>query len=234
MKNKEFLSNCTIIYIEDDDIIRQYISEFLGRYCKNLFTVQNAEAGLDLYNSKKPDIMIIDINLPGMSGLELITLIRKNDEKTRVLVTTAYTNKEFTIAAIELSLTRYLVKPVTSSDLKDALKKAITEFNKVSNKISNIDLGDGFIYNLEDNFIIKGDSKIILRHKEKQLLDFFIENENKIVSYESLENKIWSDEIMTQNAIRSQIKNIRSKTHQKILINISKIGYKLYTKDSSE
>lgn len=237
MTSKLFLSyiaNCTILYIEDDSDIRRYLTEFLSRYCKDVYSASSAEIGFELYNTKKPDIMIVDINLPAMSGMELISTIRKNDESTRIIITTAYTNKEFTIEAIELSLTRYLVKPVTSDDLKDALKKALTELEKISKKISNIDLGKSYIYNTEDNFITKDGKNINLRNKEKQLLDFFVNNKNQIITYDNLENEIWQDEVMTQNAIRSQIKNIRGKTHPNIFKNISKVGYKLYQSDEDE
>ena len=237
MTNQEFLcslSNCTIVYVEDDADIRKYIEEFLLRYCKNLYVASNAEDALKLYNQYNPNIMLIDINLPIMSGMELISLIRTNDEDTRIIITTAYTNKEFTLEAVELSLTRYLVKPITSDDLKGALKKAIEQINKTSKDISNIGLGNDFIYNTKDNFVTKNENIINLRKKEKELLDFFIENKDLIITYEMLENEIWQDNIMTLDAIRSQIKNIRHKIYPTLIKNISKTGYKFDIKDLYE
>ncbi|MEA2049230.1 MAG: response regulator transcription factor [Campylobacterota bacterium] len=224
------LSKLTILYIEDDDIIRQYISEFLQRYTKKLFLAANAEDGLVLYEKEKPDLMIVDINLPKMSGMELISLIREKDEYTRILISTAYTNKEFTLEAIELNITRYLVKPITGDDLMLALQKALEQLHKLSSKYFNIDVGDGFYFNTKESLLYKNNEIVALRKKELELLNFFVLNNNKIVSYNMIENEIWKDEVMTQDAIRSQIRNIRRKTHKDIFINVSGRGYSLFGK----
>ncbi len=218
----------TIVYIEDDKNVREYIMEFLKRYCKNVHEAGSAEDGLELYNRVNPEIMIVDINLPGISGLELISKIRQNDKDTRILVSTAYTNKEFMVEAIELALTRYLVKPITSKDLLGALKKCLSEYSEISSGLSNIDLGENCYYNYRTKSFIKDGEELDLRRKERQILEFFIEKNDEIISYETLESEIWQDDIMTENSIRSQIRNIRKRTHPNILKNVSGIGYKLY------
>lgn len=226
---KEFISDLTILYIEDDEDIRKYISEFLQRYCQNLYESSTAEEGLNLYKEHKPNIIIADINLPKMSGMELISLIRKNDKKTKIIISTAYTNKEFTIEAIELYISRYLVKPITSNDLMEALKKAVNELNEEGLISKNIDLGEGFYFNNRNKILMKENKEVELRRKEFQILEFFINKNEDLISYETLQNEVWEDEIMTENSIRSQIKNIRRKTHNKIFTNVSGIGYKLYS-----
>lgn len=222
------ISNLTIIYIEDDINIRSYICEFLKRYCKNIYEASSAEEGLELYEKYKPEILLVDINLPKMSGIELITHIRKFDRKTRIIISTAYTNKEFTIQAIELYLTRYLVKPITSQDLVDAIKKAVSELEEISSEFFNVDLGEGYYFDNQKKILMKESSEIALRKKEMQILEFFINKAEQIISYETLQNEIWEDEVMTENSIRSQIRNIRQKTHSKIFSNVSGVGYKLY------
>ena len=231
MNHKEFMrniSNLTIVYIEDDINIRSYICEFLKRYCKNIYEASSAEEGLELYEKYKPEILLVDINLPKMSGIEFITKIRQNDKNTRIIISTAYTNKEFTIQAIELYLTRYLVKPITSQDLVDAIKKAVGELEEMSSEFFNIDLGEGFYFDNQKKILMKDSFEIILRKKEMQILEFFINKAEQIISYETLQNEIWEDEVMTENSIRSQIRNIRQKTHSKIFANVSGVGYKLY------
>ncbi len=231
MDHKEFMTNMSdlsIVYIEDDINIRKYICEFLSRYCKNIYEASSAEEGYSLYKKHKPQILLVDINLPKMSGMELISLIRENDKNTRVIISTAYTNKEFTIEAIELFITRYLVKPITSIDLVEALKKAINEFSEVFPNFGNIDLGESFFYDRRKRVLFQNLEEISLRKKEMQILEFFIKKNEQIISYESLQNEVWEDEVMTENSIRSQIRNIRQKTHHGIFSNVSGVGYKLY------
>lgn len=235
MNHKELMqsmSSLSIIYIEDDENIRSYIEEFLKRYCKSIYVASNAEDGYELYKKYKSGILLVDINLPKMSGIELITKIRQNDKQTRIIISTAYTNKEFTLQAIELNLTRYLVKPITSKDLIEAIRKAVNEIYEDTKDTYLIDLGENFSFDTRKKILFDGQKPIILRKKEKQILEFFIEKEEEIISYESLQNQIWEDTLMTENSIRSQIRNIRQKTHGKIFTNISGVGYKLYRNDN--
>jgi len=225
MNHKAFANKMyayTILYVEDDIAVREYISEFLRRYFKNVYDTNSAEKGLALYKKHQPQILLLDINLGGMSGVELATIIRKKDKKTRILISTAYTNKEFMLEAIELDLTRYLVKPMTSEDLVKALEKCWQELEE--NML--IELGEKCFYNSEKAILIYDNNKITLRHKEVEVLEFFLQNEGKLVRYEVLEQELWSEEVMTRDAIRSQIRNLRKKLKIDLIKNVSGLGYK--------
>jgi len=220
------MNNYKVLYVEDDPNVRKHISEFLSRYCPQVYTCDSSETALKLYKKHQPDILLLDINLPGMSGIDFATIIRKHDKKTRILISTAYTNSEFMLKAIELELTRYLVKPVTSEELISAFEKSLSEIN--SEKL--IDLGDGYTYNKKTTSIMKNNQTTLLRKKESEILEFFIEREGEVLRYDMLEDGIWSDGVMTRDAIRSQIRNIRKKIDNNCLTNITGVGYKLEIK----
>lgn len=225
MNHKAFANKMnaySILYVEDDIVVREYISEFLRRYFKNVYDTNSAEKGLELYKKHQPQILLLDINLGGMSGVELASSIRKKDKKTRILISTAYTNKEFMLEAIELDLTRYLVKPMTSEDLVKALEKCRQELEE--NML--IELGEKCFYNSEKAVLIYDNNKITLRHKEVEVLEFFLQNEGKLVRYEVLEQELWNEEVMTRDAIRSQIRNLRKKLKIDLIKNVSGLGYK--------
>lgn len=225
------LSTLKIVYIEDDDSIRNYITEFLNRLKITVYDTSCAEDGIKLYKEHKPDILIVDINLPRMNGIDFITQVRKIDTTTRVIITTAYTNPEFTITAIELDITRYLVKPLTSEKLISAIEKAIGEIDSEPNRADNIiDLGEGFTYSIQNELLYSQGEQVLLRKKELELLKFFIKHSSRTITYDMIEDSIWSDGNMTQDAIRSQIRNLRQKTYRNIIKNISGIGYQLYVK----
>lgn len=217
----------TLLYVENDDIINQYITSFLKRYFKKVYSCDSAEEGLLLYEKYKPDILLLDINLGGMSGIELATHIRKFDNKTRILISTAYTHKDFMLQSIELGLTRYLVKPITNDDIVKALEKCWQELEADN----NINLGSECIYNKNFAHLIYAHKIIKLRHKEVALLELFIAHEGEVLRYDFLEQSIWQDEPMSRDAIRSQIRNLRAKIDVKVLYNISGIGYKFMRQD---
>ena len=231
MNNKDFstkMHTYSLLYVEDDAEIRQYITLFLKHYCKSVYACSSAEEGLELYKKHNPDILLLDINLGGMSGIELATQIRQYDAKTRIIISTAYTSKEFMLQAIELGLTRYLVKPMTNDDIMMALEKCWRELEDKQ----TIDLGEGYIYDRYSACIYHGNDEIYLRHKEIVLLELFLNHEGEVLRYEMLEQSIWKDEPMTRNAIRSQIRNIRKKIQIDVFENISGVGYRLKRKIS--
>lgn len=225
MNYKDFaqkMNPYTLLYVEDDADVREHIVEFLKRYFKTIYECDSAEEGLKIYEASAPDILLLDINLGGMSGVELATLIRQKDQKTRIVISTAYTTKEFMLQAIELNLTRYLVKPLTNEDLVKAFEKCWYELSDAS----TVPLGEGYTYNRKMAHITKGNKKIPLRHKELEILEYFIAHEGEVVRYEWLEAHIWKDELMSRDAIRSQIRNLRKKLESDMIENISGVGYR--------
>lgn len=225
------MKNLTLLYIEDDPDIQKCLGEFLERYTSNLHLAQSAEEGMLLYEKIDPDIILLDINLPGKSGIDFARELRKDDHDTRIIISTAYTDKAFLLTAVELELTRYLVKPVTSMELMEALSKAADEYEGVK-VFQEVDLGEGFSYDLERKVLLKEGKAVTLRRKEMQLLEFFITNAHSTLSYEALQYEIWPDSFMSKDAVRAQIRNLRKKSHPQIIKNISAIGYRLYEKEN--
>ncbi|CAA6807749.1 MAG: Regulator [uncultured Sulfurovum sp.] len=212
----------TVLYVEDDLEVRHYISEFLEHYCKKVYQSSSAEEGLALYHQHQPDILLLDINLGGMSGVELAQLIRKKDNQTRILIATAYTSKEFLLQAIELGLTRYLVKPLTNEDLVKAFEKCWDELTEEN----IIYLSKDCLYHKEKALLLHGTQETKLRHKEVIILEYFLAHEAKVIRYEEIEHNIWENESMSRDAIRSQIRNIRQKIKTNLFENISGLGYR--------
>ena len=232
MNHKTFakkMSRYTILYVEDDLEVRGHIVEFLQRYFKKVYACSSSEEGLTLYHNVQPDILLLDINLGGMSGIELATVIRQQDEKVRILISTAYTNKEFMLQAIELSLTRYLVKPVTSEELVKALEKCYVELEDEA----TVELGEGYLYNRNLAAILKEKRQIVLRNKEVELLEYFLRYEGHTLRYEQLEEGVWANEVMTRDAIRSQIRNLRKKLTVGVIKNVSGLGYKFQRENAN-
>ena len=230
MEHNLFISmmkDLSVLYIEDDPKVQEYIAEFLGRYTPSLYLAGSAEEGLKLYKEKKPNIILLDINLPGKSGIKFARELRMHDQDTRIIISTAYTDKEFLLTAVELGLTRYLVKPITGTELIDAFSKAASEYIERRETVL-VNLGEGYYYDRERKILLFQDIEVPLRRKEMELLEFFIENRGRTLSYDVLQYEVWNTTALSKDAIRSQIRNIRKKSHPGIIQNISAIGYRLY------
>lgn len=229
-KIKNSLTSLKILYIEDEVYLSNYLEEFLTKLGAIVYASQTAEEGFKLFQKHNPDVIISDINLPQMNGIDFITKIREENKQVRIIITSAYTDSKFTLQAVELDITRYLVKPITGQKLLETFEKAIEEMKQYqSNDQNDIDLGNGYRFDKKGQQLYLHNEPILLRRKELMLLMFFIKNRNNIITYDMLENNIWQENIMTLDAIRSQIKNLRNKTYKDIVTNISGVGYKLFS-----
>lgn len=217
------LSNFTLLYVEDEDGIRENICEIFQDVFKTIYLAKNGEEAYNIFVDKKPDLIITDIKMPKVNGLELIEKIRQINTKVRVIILSAHTDLDYMLKATELHLVKYIIKPINEEKLVDALEAFINSFE--NSKICA--LAPQWLFD-EGRSTIKGpDEEFILTKKETAFLKLLLKK-HRIITYEEMENLIWSHEhVMTQNALRLFIKNFRKKLPPDILKNVQGIGYQL-------
>ena len=113
--NKTLLSNITILYVEDEKMISEEVSFYFGKYVKNFYVANNGLEGLELFRKVKPDILITDIQMPKMNGLDMIKEI--GSTSVPIIVTTAYSDIEYFLKAIELKISKFVIKPINLINL---------------------------------------------------------------------------------------------------------------------
>lgn len=222
------LNAFSVLYAEDEDGIRNNIEEILKHLFKEVITAKNASDAYKKYIQNKPDLIITDIKMGNETGLDLIKKVRENDSKTRVIVTSAHTDLDYLLEATQLHLVKYIVKPITNDNLIEALESFVKSYD--DNKIYN--LNENWIFNSSKSIVSNGNEEFILTKKESIFLKLLI-TKNRVISYEELENAICDDDsIMTSNAMRLFIKNLRKKLPDNFLKNMQGIGYYYNTKTS--
>jgi diguanylate cyclase (GGDEF)-like protein/PAS domain S-box-containing protein len=114
-----------LLYVEDDDQLRKTYSRFFARRVQTLQTAENGRIGLEKFKDKKPDLVITDLKMPIMDGIELIESIRKIDEEVTIIVTSAFNDSEYLIKAIEKGVSEYLIKPFKRENISTVFTKAV-------------------------------------------------------------------------------------------------------------
>ena len=214
-----------VLYVEDDEIARENGVEYLENYFEQIFEASDALSALKLYEEIKPDIIITDIQMPKLNGLEFIKKIREKDKKTQVIVLTAFSHKDYLFQAIELQLVKYLTKPIKEKELQEAIFLCIETIENDSSNIINLSENSSFdIYN---KTLICDKELIKLRTKELDLLTLLLKNQNRYVSYEEIENIVWYESAMSKDALKTVIKNLKSKLPKNTISNLSGTGYKI-------
>lgn len=111
------LKSITLLYVEDDSSIQEIFSKLLKKRVGKLYTANNGQEGYDKYLEHKPDIILTDINMPEVTGLEMAKKIRAIDNDVAIFITTAYNNTEFISESLYLNICGYLVKPINKNEL---------------------------------------------------------------------------------------------------------------------
>jgi DNA-binding response OmpR family regulator len=222
------LKNLNILYIEDEKNIRLNIKKTLELFCENVFDVENISDAKEKLNTNRIDIIISDINLPDMSGIDFIKELRKIDKIIPVVLLSAYTNKEFLLEATKLKLVDYITKPINFKVLNEALNKCVEEILENSRYI--ISFKNGIHYNVLHRKVsdLINNNEIPLTCKELDLLDFLIKNNNRVCSAEELKDSLWENSLdATDSALKNLLNKIRKKIGKESISNISGVGYRI-------
>lgn len=121
---KQIFNDMTILYVEDDENIREQLTTILKRRFKTVLTAEHGEEGLRVFGREKPDLILTDIQMPVMDGLEMTAKIREVDADIPIVVLTAFNESHYLSKAIELQVDRFIHKPLQREELLSALRKA--------------------------------------------------------------------------------------------------------------
>jgi len=169
MKNKH---NIKILYVEDEKNIRDMLSKFISRFCSDIFIAENGAEGLELYKEHNPDIVISDIKMPIMSGLEMAKEIKKLNPKQILFFTTAHSESNFLMESIEMQVDGYMLKPVDLEVLSQRLKKTINQISIERDYKAQLEILEEVAYLQNDLlFVLDKDRDIIFANNKT--LEFF-------------------------------------------------------------
>ncbi len=215
----------SLLYVEDEALIRKNALLFLGEQFETLYEADNALEALEIYREKKPDIIITDISMPKMSGLELCKKIRQEDKKTPIIITTAHTDTDYLLEAVELQLVKYLVKPINAKRLQEALQLCFERLRESGSNV--IHLACGYLYDTFNHTLFHHDTPIKLAPQERRFFKLLLKHPDRICTYREIENFVFDEAGMSENALKVLVRKIRQKTDKGLIENHSKIGYKI-------
>lgn len=216
------LESISVLLVEDDENTRLALYQSLSLYCKKIVCAKDGLEGFNEFFKDDFDIVITDINLPNLNGLEMLDEIKKRAPHLTSIVITSYDTNENILTSIELGAYNYLRKPIKIEELQTTIIMATKQIHENRLKFKEI-----YEYDLSQKILFKNGEQIFMPKTQARLFFLLISNMDKVVSYEVIENFVWGEKYMSNEALRMIVKKIRLKTDNNMIENISKIGYKI-------
>jgi len=228
--NSSKIDDISILIAEDEKQLLNSMVEYLELFFEKVYTAEDGLTAYEVYEKQKPDIIIADIHMPRLDGLSMIEKIRKKDLKTKIIITTAHSEKEKLMQAIELHLVKYLVKPIQSDKLKELLLSLVDELRQ---KRDRIYLKEKFYWDKTKKRLFHDENEVALKPKEQKVLELLCSHTNQSISAIDIYNYLYKDQPerdFSSDAITSLMKRIRQKLPKETIKSSYGVGYILQTK----
>lgn len=220
-----------ILVIEDEPEMLDSIQRSLENEGYLVETASDYPAGLDKIVSYDYDCIVLDIMLPGGSGLDLLQELKNLNKADSVIVVSAKDSLDDKVRGLDLGADDYLAKPFHIAELNARIKSVIRRRNRDGKKLLEL---ENLKIDLDERQLYINNRPLALNRKELDVLIYFIVNKNRLVNKSALAENVWGDHIDEADHfdfIYSQIKNLRKKLREsgaKVEINaVYGMGYKL-------
>ena len=210
-----------ILFLEDDPIIGNLVSDFLSESYEIKHCYNSADA-LESAEEESYDLYIFDINVPGISGVELLKTLREFNDTTPVIFITAYQELKYLKEAFGAGANDFIRKPFELEELEVRIESIRTQYSIDE----DVQIGNIIFSSLTHQFVID-ENVITISAKESALLDYLIKNKNRVISSDELLQNLWEyDEMPSEDAIRTYIKKLRQILGKEHIKNIRGEGYR--------
>jgi len=219
-----------ILLLEDDANLNETVTEFLEEEGYEVVSVYDGyEAQEKLYESRY-DLLLLDINVPGMDGLELLKESREEGVVAPAIFITSMDSVDDLERGFESGCDDYIRKPFALKELKIRVETLLKRsFYHESKEMIKID--DTVFYDTKNAELVIDGQSVSLGNKESRLLKLFVKKEGEVLSHERIYTHLWDyDEEPSDTALRTYIKNLRKIIGKERIVSIKKQGYKFTAK----
>lgn len=214
-----------ILLVDDEPDILEFLKYSLEKANYNVFTASNGEEGVQIARSIQPDLILLDVMMPKMDGMEVCSIIReeKNIEQPIIAFLTSRAEDYSQIAGFEVGADDYITKPIRPRVLISRIEALLRRKSKPRvQKISDSSL----FLDRERFLLIKEDTEVQLPKKEFELLELLISKPGKVFTRDEILGKVWGNEtIVGERTIDVHIRKLREKIGDDYIRTIKGVGY---------
>lgn len=213
-----------ILVVEDEVKARESMINILSERFSKVIGAQNGDEGLKKLKKFKPDLVITDIAMPIMDGLDMAREIKEISDDVPIVVLSAYSEKERLLRSIDIGIDKYLIKPVDIEELFKVLDYLIGEKIEANMLVK---ISEEYQFNKTKRTLIYSGGEIVLTKKELAFISLLLKQPGALVLHEDIKKNVWIGEHVSDTAVRTFIKRVRDKVGEDFIKNVPSLGYKI-------
>ena len=224
MKNK-----IKILLVDDEPDVIEILTYNLSNQGYEIFSANDGIKAIKVANKILPNLIIMDVMMPNMDGIEACELLRKNSKfNNTIIMFLSARGEDFSyVAAFDAGADDYVTKPIKPKVLMSKVKSLLRRFKSFENFDDVIEVGD-FIIDREKYSVTKNQKQFSLPRKEFELIFLLASNIDKVITREKIMNKVWGSEVVVgDRTIDVHIRKLREKFGNEYFKTIKGVGYKL-------
>ncbi len=231
---KKLAQEFSLLYVEDNETLRETTSDIFKGLFKDVIIADDGISGLELYETYFDktggyiDLVISDIQMPRMDGIELTKELFKINKKQKILIVSAYNDTEYLVELINIGVSGFMQKPLNSEQILSVLFDVCQELENEHEHSRFLELPDNYRWDHKYKRLIKEEVIVKLSENEQRLLAFFIQHgEEKLTSLEIFDYIYFNDpeKEFSNDTIKSLIKRLRKKIPAHLITNTPQSGY---------
>jgi DNA-binding response OmpR family regulator len=211
-----------ILLLEDEVMLNESIQEFLEAEGHSVDSFFDGLKAFDTLKTKSYDLLILDINVPGMDGLTFLERLHELKIYAPTIYISALVDIEDISRAYTLGCYDYLKKPFHLKELALRLDRII-----LSNEVPRVHLrlSKNYSYDQEHNTLLFNGSTQTLTKRQSQIIDLLARNRGRVVDFEQFTLYVWDDLIVDNATIRAEVSRLKKSMHEDVIINVRGMGY---------
>jgi len=217
-----------ILLVDDEQDILDFLSYNLKKEGFQVFTALNGRDGIAIAKLENPHLIVLDVMMPEMDGIDTCREIRSNENLKEVMIAfLSARNEDYSqIAGFEVGADDYITKPIKPRVFISRIKALLRRLSPTQEKSIQIELG-GIRIDKDRHCVYKGDFEIALPKKEFKLLSLLVSKPGKVFTREYILEQVWGDEVVVgDRTIDVHIRKLREKLGDDFIKTIKGIGYK--------
>lgn len=218
----------TILVVDDETDLLDLIEYNLKKEGFDVLKAENGEEGIAVAKENNPDLVLLDIMMPKMDGMQAVEEMRKDEQlkKIPIIFLTARSDEKTEVEGLNKGGDDYITKPISTTKLISRIKAVLRRFDEKEESVNRIEVHDILID--RDRYIVsRGEEEFHLPRKEFELLFFLAGRKGKVLDRQTLLNKVWGDNIyVVDRTVDVHVRKIREKLGDHYIETVKGVGYR--------